>query len=212
MQGRRALYLEVAVGRDLADVARAEEADTRRRVHLELGLVLSDHVLIGVLGVDQVALADHRAADEHLTTWHSDLRVVLVGELVTALGPVAQLDARRRRRRAHHRRRVIAGVGYARRGARLRKAVALTHWAVERRLRELLDTRCEWRRSGDDALDLAAEHRLHLLEDDRIVQEGCADDILVEVGRTRLDALRKELLHERARPFHLRLQPNEDLI
>mmetsp|Transcript_8060 Transcript_8060/g.20747 ORF Transcript_8060/g.20747 Transcript_8060/m.20747 type:complete len:280 (-) Transcript_8060:959-1798(-) len=91
--------LQLPVWQDLADVARAEVAHAiDRRV---LRLVLLDHLRIGLVLVDQVALRDHRPTQQNLATRHADAGLVLVREAVAALSVVAQPHARRGGRRAN---------------------------------------------------------------------------------------------------------------
>ena len=74
--------LQVALRVVLADVARAKVADAvdDDEVVLVLGGDLGERVGLVVARVLEVALADHRAADDDLASWHADGRILGIGE------------------------------------------------------------------------------------------------------------------------------------
>mmetsp|Transcript_26494 Transcript_26494/g.58062 ORF Transcript_26494/g.58062 Transcript_26494/m.58062 type:complete len:383 (-) Transcript_26494:842-1990(-) len=203
--------LQVAVGRELADVARVEPTHALL-VHRELLLVLLHHVGVGVVGVDQVAAAHQRAADEDLAAAHAHLGIVQVSVLVVAFLPVLELDAGRGRRRTDGASGVVAAHLNARRSASLGKAVALAARRVEGGLHKRLDLWRERRRSGAGEDDAASEQRLHLLEDELVVEPVRADDSACEVGLARRDAPGEERLDELARAFDLGRKSREHLV
>mmetsp|Transcript_67683 Transcript_67683/g.178484 ORF Transcript_67683/g.178484 Transcript_67683/m.178484 type:complete len:516 (+) Transcript_67683:372-1919(+) len=164
--------------RHLPDVARTKIADAVEGD--EILLVLLHDLRVGVRGIDQVALAHGGPSDEDLTAAHADRRVVLVGEEVVALLPVAQTDARRLLRRADA---MLEGRREAdrRRTARLGEAVALNDGALERGHAKLADLEAQRRGAGADHPHLAAEQLRHRLEDEPEERVG-PDDSLVKVG------------------------------
>eukprot|EP00965_Chrysotila_dentata_P014028 464967-Pleurochrysis_carterae.AAC.1 len=69
----------------------------------------------------------------------------------------------------------------------------------------------EGRRSGAGEDDAASEQRLHLLEDELVVEPVRADDSACEVGLARRDAPGEERLDELARAFDLGRKSREHL-
>mmetsp|Transcript_24026 Transcript_24026/g.50396 ORF Transcript_24026/g.50396 Transcript_24026/m.50396 type:complete len:364 (+) Transcript_24026:963-2054(+) len=203
--------LQVAVGRELADVARVEPTHALL-VHRELLLVLLHHVGVGVVGVDQVAAAHQRAADEDLAAAHAHLGIVQVSVLVVAFLPVLELDAGRGRRRTDGASGVVAAHLNARRSASLGKAVALAARRVEGGLHKRLDLWRERRRSGAGEDESPPEERLHLLKDELVVQPVGADDAAIEVRLARCETPLEEHLHELARTGDLGVERRVDLV
>jgi hypothetical protein len=173
--------------------------------------VILDDLGVGLVLVHQVAHTHHRAADEHLAARHADVRPVGVGDLVAPLLPVLELDHGRGRGRTDHARAVVARVLRARGATRLGETVALAHGAVEGGLHEHLRLGRERRRAGAREPELAAEERLHLLEDDLVVEPRRADDALGEVGLASGHARREKLLDGGGGRLDLGVEPGVDL-
>ena len=203
--------LHAAALAHLPDVARAEVGHAIR-VPDKLALILGDDVRVRIGRVDEVALADHRAADKDLATGHLDPLEGRIREAVPSLLPVPQLDRGARRGRPNDSCRVLARFADDGRGACLGQTVALAHRAVEARLRELLDRGRERRRAGDACLEIAAEQRLHLLEDDLIIEPRGSDQALVVATLTGGQAPLEQLLHHRRGRRHLLVQANVHLV